>query len=68
MWPFKRGIKLEVTDAEAARNAFLKELRKFPPSTQACYKIFLRYHKRGTVFDSKFIYALYNQKLLKIRR
>jgi len=66
--PFKRKIKLEVTDVEAARSAFLKELHKHPPSTQSCYKTFLRHHKRGTVFDSKFLYAIYNKKLLKIRR
>ena len=67
-WPFRRKIKLEVTDVEEARSQFIKEIYKYPPTNQACYKTFLKYHKRGTVFDSHFLYILYNGKLLKVRR
>jgi len=68
VWPFKRRIKLEVTDTEAQKQNFIKAKRTSPSSLQECYKVFLRYHKRGSTFNPRRIYFLYNGKLQSTSR
>ena len=65
---FSRKIKLEVTDAEKAKQNFFKDKQNSSPSVQECYKVFLRYHKKGSTFNSRLIYFLYNGKLQSISR
>ena len=67
-WPFKRKIKLEVTDAEKAKQDFFRDKQKNPPSSQECYKLFLKYHKRGSIFNSRLVYFLYEGRLRSIPR
>ena len=68
-WPFSRKVKLEVTDAEKAKQDFVKEKRNNPPSTQACYKLYLRYHRPGdSPFRPKLIYFLYKGRLQSTSR
>jgi len=65
---FSKKVKLEVTDAEAAKQDFFKDKQKNPPSSQACYKVFLKYHRRGSVFNSHLVYFLYKGKLQSVPR
>ena len=68
-WSFKRKIKLEVTDVEAARQDFIRNKRNSPPSTQECYKLYLRYHRPGDpLFHSNRIYFFYKGKFQSIPR
>lgn len=65
---FSRKVKLEVTDTEKAEQDFIKKTRDNPPSTQKCYKVWLRYHKLGDIYSSNLIYCLYQGRLLRIPR
>lgn len=68
-WPFSRKVKLEVTDAEAAKQDFIKDKQKNPPSTQNCYRLYMRYHRPGDPpFRSNLIYFIYKGKLQSIPR
>jgi len=68
-WPFKRKIKLEVTDVEKAKLDFIKDKHSNPPSIQACYRLYLKYHRPGdSPFHSNLIYFLYKGKFQSIPR